>query len=128
MMGKSWARAFRSSIPRTSSFVAGSAPKEFQLYPYFFSPAEQRILLGAALQKLDSTGSRLFRKRSKAAYATRPLELPNVVDLFLSDDHYQFEEVRLSISLGESLGMSFDLVISPRVIMTVSFAISARCM
>jgi alkylated DNA repair protein alkB family protein 7 len=86
---------------RISSFVSGRAPREFQYFPEFFSMAEQKILLSAALQKLDAAESRLFRKRKKGLEA-RCIQSP-LQDMFFPDDHYQFEEARLSFPLDHTV-------------------------
>jgi alkylated DNA repair protein alkB family protein 7 len=80
----------RFNIRRISSFVTGHPPRDFQYFPEIFSLAEQKILLSAALKKLDATETRLFRKRKKALDAPRVQSSPQ--DLFFPDDHYQFEE------------------------------------
>ncbi|EGN99551.1 hypothetical protein SERLA73DRAFT_121705 [Serpula lacrymans var. lacrymans S7.3] len=69
-------------------------PRGFEMLPDFFNLAEQRILLAAALQKLNSSESRHVRKRQKAFEKQRkPLgEASSIQDMFLPDDHYTFEQ------------------------------------
>ncbi|KAH7929799.1 hypothetical protein BV22DRAFT_1043721 [Leucogyrophana mollusca] len=71
-------------------------PKDFDLYPNFFTFSEQRILLTTALQKLDATESRRARKRRKEFQSSispsSDLSSSSLQDLFLPDDYYAFEE------------------------------------
>jgi len=71
------------------------APKDFVLYPGFFTLSEQRILLNIALQKLDSTESRRDQKRRKAFLSSRPplnIHSSSLKESFLPDEYYAFEE------------------------------------
>ena len=83
-------RAFSTSSPRA---VAQRLPPNFQWFPDFFSPAEQRALLTAALRKLDATESRAYR-RKRREYAPKDAGSP-VQSLFLPDEFYDFQEVRM---------------------------------
>lgn len=87
-------------------------PRDFTFLPGFFSLAEQRVLLTAALQKLDALESIQNRRRRKALFRTaRPTLLPNasnpLQDVFLPDEYYEFEEVLVETrcSTGSSVGI-----------------------
>src|SRR5882762_8137995 len=69
-----------------------SQPRDFSLWPNIFTVPEQRILLAAALQKLDSVESRSFRRRREISTHATP-EQSNIQGLFLPDECYQMEEV-----------------------------------
>ncbi|EED84165.1 predicted protein [Postia placenta Mad-698-R] len=76
-------------------------PPDFHYFPDFFSIPEQRVLLAAALQKLDTAESRQFRRLRKvflAAQTNSPVagdrHSPDhtVQAMFLPDECYNFEE------------------------------------
>ncbi|KNZ74786.1 putative alpha-ketoglutarate-dependent dioxygenase ABH7 [Termitomyces sp. J132] len=63
------------------------------LWPRFFAPHEQRILLTAALQKLDHMETRLARQRMKRYTMTMPQTETSVLhEHFLPDEYYDFQE------------------------------------
>ena len=71
-------------------------PPDFQWFPDFFSLSEQRALLTAALRKLDAGESRLLRRRRKEYALNGPKDDgSSVQSLFLPDELYDFQEVRL---------------------------------
>jgi alkylated DNA repair protein alkB family protein 7 len=82
----------RIALRCLSSLISGSAPRDFHLIPDFLSVAEQRILLTAALQKLDAFESRRLRLLKKDRPPT--VESPHLQDIFYPDDHYRFDEAR----------------------------------
>ena len=76
---------------------------DFDFYPRFFSPDEQRVLLRAALRKLDSQESPKHRRRRKEYLRTHPhpstapaTASDPVQGLFLPDELYDFQDARLS--------------------------------
>ena len=83
-------RAYSTSSLRA---VAQRLPPDLQWFPDFFSPAEQRALLTAALRKLDATESRAYR-RKRREYAPKDAG-SSVQSLFLPDEFYDFQEVRM---------------------------------
>jgi hypothetical protein len=87
-----------------------SRARDFTLWPQFFSPDEQTILLRAALQKLDLAENRLFRKRRKA-FGLLTAEESSIKSLFYPDDYYDFQEVSFihqcsipALNISNSLG------------------------
>lgn len=86
-----------SHIPRQTRSIALKAdgyPQDFIFHPNFFSESEQRVILSAALQKLDRNESRQYRRRRQeylAAHANTPSQ--DVHSLFLPDKYYSFEQV-----------------------------------
>jgi len=67
--------------------------RDFTLLPDFLSLSEQRILLATALQKLDATDGRLFRRLRKGFESSKPPSLQHsALDMFLPDEYYRFEE------------------------------------
>lgn len=121
----------RNNLRRTLSTLIDTKgrlpPQDFALFPDFLSLREQRVLLFAALQQLDSAESRQFRRQRKALAASRPSHTGcslAVKNLFLPDEYYQFEQVRLvPITLRE-----YTLITVPRGTMTKSSRTIARCM
>lgn len=77
---------------------ATELPHDFNFYPGILGIQEQRILLGAALEKLNATESRQIRRHRAAVQEKQEreaLEQPtDILKLFLPDACYQFEEVR----------------------------------
>ncbi|KAF8590424.1 hypothetical protein K439DRAFT_1403449 [Ramaria rubella] len=68
-------------------------PADFHFFPSFLDEIEQRILLEAALRKLDITGSRAARrKRDSKCQPMYDAKTPDIDDLFLSGKYYDFEE------------------------------------
>lgn len=92
-----------AAIRHTHSSVSPRSrlPPDFQYFPDFFSIPEQRVLLAAALQKLDTAESRQFRRLRKAFLAAQT-NSPVAGDrhspdhtlqaMFLPDEYYNFEE------------------------------------
>ena len=82
--------------------------RDFLWYPRFFDRVEQHALLSAALRKLDAVEPRASRKRRRDFLAARrqdsddsdsdhqPKEIGDMKNVFLPDDLYHFEEVRLT--------------------------------
>ncbi|KAI0035720.1 hypothetical protein K488DRAFT_68174 [Vararia minispora EC-137] len=64
-------------------------------FPCFFDVAEQRALLSASLRKLDSTESRLMKRRRKDYLSKTQQEknssFPDAYSGFLPDELYKFE-------------------------------------
>ncbi|THH14618.1 hypothetical protein EW146_g5740 [Bondarzewia mesenterica] len=90
-------RYLKSFSISASSAAATDLPQDFAFFPKFFNLAEQRTLLRAALQKLDSTESRSVRRRRKELLSSRLSQRPqtsesSIMDDFLPDDLYTFEE------------------------------------
>src|SRR5258707_11770335 len=77
-----------STFPSTSDFT---------FVPNFFNATEQRVLLAAALQKLDAMESRSMQRKRKNFIASQKggqTHKPGSLDAaFLPDKYYQFEEV-----------------------------------
>ncbi|KIK63600.1 hypothetical protein GYMLUDRAFT_146163, partial [Collybiopsis luxurians FD-317 M1] len=63
-------------------------PSEFNFIPDFFSVTEQRVLLEAALMKLDTTGSRRFQRKRRVLLESSKLNRST----FLPDEYYEFSE------------------------------------
>ena len=70
---------------------------DFTFVPNFFNAKEQRVLLAAALQKLDAMDNRTVQRRRKNFIASQHgswnHEFESLSDIFLPDQCYQFEEV-----------------------------------
>lgn len=68
----------------------------FTFFPQFFSRKEQRLLLSASLKVLDSTDTRLTRRR-RADFFKSKLPQSNdtdpIMEIFAPDDLYHFQEV-----------------------------------
>lgn len=80
-------------LRRGIALKADGYPTDMDFYPDFFSPEEQRILLSASLEKLNTNESRKFRRRQREYQASQPaLSSSSVNDLFLPDEFYTFEE------------------------------------
>lgn len=82
---------------RRVSLKADGYPRDFTFLPNFYSPSEQRILLSAALQKLDALENRQYRRRRKEYLQQNPVigrHGTSIQDGFLPDELYCFEEVR----------------------------------
>ena len=75
-------------------------PGDFRLLPTFLDKQEQRLLLLAALRKLDDVGSRETRRKRKGKNLINT-DSPRLNDLFLPDDCYNFEEVIIHSHAGE---------------------------
>ncbi|KAI0273661.1 hypothetical protein BC834DRAFT_220743 [Gloeopeniophorella convolvens] len=70
-------------------------PSDFLWFPHFFDWAEQRVLLSAALQKLDASEPRIMRKRRREFLASQPRparDTDKLTDAFLPDELYDFQE------------------------------------
>ncbi len=72
-------------------------PKDLLFFPSFFNYQEQSVLLACSLNRLDTTGTRRARQKRKHFLASICREECNgassVMDNFLPDDMYEFEEV-----------------------------------
>ncbi|KAF8516923.1 hypothetical protein BU17DRAFT_92292 [Hysterangium stoloniferum] len=79
------------SLEQLSQTSATVFPPGFTFLPHFLNDAEQRILLQAALQKLNEVGSREF-KRKRKSISTNHEAVENINNLFLPDNYYEFEE------------------------------------
>ncbi|KII88669.1 hypothetical protein PLICRDRAFT_41874 [Plicaturopsis crispa FD-325 SS-3] len=96
-------KVFRSTVQSNkrcvSNFIdfktnAAIAPRDYALYPDFFSVPEQTLLLSAALQKLNSAESARFRKRRRtfeSAIKHDPSS-SSMQSLFLPDEFYEFQQ------------------------------------
>lgn len=71
-------------------------PEDFSFFPTFLNRDEQRILFLSALRKLDNLDSREAKNKRKGKYPTT-MNTSNLSHLFLPDEYYNFEGVRLSI-------------------------------
>ncbi|EMD38339.1 hypothetical protein CERSUDRAFT_113501 [Gelatoporia subvermispora B] len=94
-----WPNTFRhvrvtNLAKRSLTMQAADHIPDFAFFKDFYSIPEQRILLSAALLKLDSTETRQFRKRRMDYVATaKNTSRTDAVDsLFLPDEYYGFEE------------------------------------
>ncbi|KAH9951957.1 hypothetical protein B0H21DRAFT_715040 [Amylocystis lapponica] len=90
-------RCGTSSTARWISSRPAVYPRDFDLFIDFLSTTEQRILLTAALHKLDSTGSRDFRRRRRGFRPNQDVSSMqdssrSIESLFLPDEYYEFEE------------------------------------
>lgn len=78
-------------------------PRDFKIFPGYFTLLEQRVLLETALHKLDSTESRQFRRRKSIFFQNRDGKMSDrssdLQDLFAPDDYYQMQEVYASLYL-----------------------------
>lgn len=82
-------------------------PPDFQWFPDFFSLSEQRALLTAALRKLDASESRQLRRRHKEYALNAPKDdESSVQSLFLPDELYDFQEVRLPSHISLNVGVN----------------------
>lgn len=88
-------QACRQTCPkRFITLKADGYPKDFVFLPNFFSLPEQRLLLSAALDKLDKMETRQYRRRRKNYISGSPMTVSNdVQDVFLPDEYYCFEKV-----------------------------------
>jgi hypothetical protein len=93
--------AFRNYVPSKQvlwrNFASHPYPPghAFTFFPQFFSRKEQRLLLSASLKILDSSDTRLTR-RKRADFFNSKLPQSNDTDpmeLFAPDDLYHFQEV-----------------------------------
>lgn len=76
--------------------------KNFSLKLDYFSLQEQRALLKASLQRLDSRQSRLSRRRIaefQAANKASSDATSSIQDLFLHEKYYEFEQVGTSVTI-----------------------------
>lgn len=103
-----WGVSHRWLLQRTFSTLqvfrsdAVSYSSDFKLWPTFLSPPEQRILLTAALQKLDLNDTAQTRRRRKAHGLTPALSSVSTngpQELFFQDHCYDFQEVMFRIFL-----------------------------
>ncbi|OBZ75433.1 hypothetical protein A0H81_04127, partial [Grifola frondosa] len=83
----------RHAIRRMSSMTI-ELPQDFTFFRDFFTIPEQRILLTAALRKLDLMDSRQLRRRRKdySSTAVESSQSDSIQSLFLPDEYYGFEE------------------------------------
>lgn len=95
-------RSLRSArtplLTRHISLHPGGYPRDFVFLPNFLSLAEQRVLLAAALEKLNKNDPREYRRRRRDFLAKLPPALPeDVQSEFLPDAYYPFEQVLSAI-------------------------------
>jgi Rad3-related DNA helicase len=94
---------FRNYVPNKQilwrNFTSHPYPPghAFTFFPQFFSKKEQRLLLSASLKILDSSDTRLTRRRRAEFFKSK---LPqsndtNPMELFAPDNLYHFQEVSL---------------------------------
>lgn len=97
----SFARVLRRPFSTCTLIQVNGKPsskfhQNFDLLPEVFTLSEQRILLAAALETLDSAESRLFRRRRNILKAKMDKKIPGqsltLEGLFLPDECYQMEE------------------------------------
>lgn len=86
---------------RYSTLIPSWLKDDFTWWPTFLNESEQRLLLRAALRKLDDSESRTMRRKRKDFLAHNPHRAADssvnaIADLFLPDEYYQFEEVNRS--------------------------------
>jgi hypothetical protein len=89
-------RTFSALQVLRSDTIAYSS--DFKLWPSFLSPPEQRILLTAALQKLDLNDTAQTRRRRRAHglnLAMSSVSTKGLQELFFPDHCYDFQEVVL---------------------------------
>lgn len=92
--------ASSSSARDLTRFFSGPRTPDsslFSFYPYFFDEKEQSALLKSCLKKLDSTESRRSRKRArtqKNSLPTTSTPSPSIIEHFMPDNTYDFQEVR----------------------------------
>lgn len=90
-----FSQLFRRAL-HTPANNSVSFTQNLTLWPNFFGRQEQRILLTAALHKLDLSESRQSRRRRKGYLAeirSRESVSASAHDLFLPDKYYDFLEV-----------------------------------
>ncbi|RDB20948.1 Alpha-ketoglutarate-dependent dioxygenase alkB 7, mitochondrial [Hypsizygus marmoreus] len=87
-------RVLHRSLASLATAEAFSYAPNLTLWPRFFSPREQCVLLGASLQRLDSNETRQSRRRMKTYKSTQPPTSaePSPQDCFLPDQYYDFQE------------------------------------
>lgn len=75
-------------------------PADFILIPDVFNSQEQYTLLTASLAELDRMGSRRAHRRMKQYKSEQDVKDPptSIMNVFLPDHLYEFEEVRASIA------------------------------
>ena len=80
----------------TANTSVADFPKDFMFFPNFFNLSEQHTLLRASLHKLDALENRALCRRRKDFLSMRsPIpETAQTVEDFLSDQYYDFHEVR----------------------------------
>lgn len=73
----------------------------FTFLPKFFDLREQRVLLRASLEKLNSMEPRAHKRRRKEVQSTSANQLmeDGLENVFLPDDYYQFEDVRVVLNI-----------------------------
>ncbi|KAF7295335.1 2OG-FeII-Oxy-2 domain-containing protein [Mycena indigotica] len=81
----------------STTLLPAELRKHLTFYPNFFSGTEQRVLLEAALHKLDGMESGNHRRKRKALLrGTTPRSFPTasnpLQDLFLPDNYYEFQQ------------------------------------
>ncbi|KAI0780747.1 hypothetical protein BD413DRAFT_499818 [Trametes elegans] len=96
-----WQQAWLGSRRTASRHLSTPAlPRDFAFYPNFFTEHEQRVLLSAALRKLDAMESGRLRRRRREFLRSSGLQANGnpdaanntVQSLFLPDDLYDFQE------------------------------------
>ena len=89
---------FRHTFKRSITLKADGYPEDFVFFHDFLSSSEQRILLTAALEKLDRSESLKWRRRRKELQnlqGRKPTISCNIQDVFLPDEYYCFEHVNV---------------------------------
>lgn len=92
MFSASHRRLYAPLSRKIHSLRTAGLPEGFKVFPEFLSVPEQRILLIAALSKLDSTETRQARKQRRNFLANHPQEHRTIEDIFLPDAYYNFQE------------------------------------
>lgn len=92
------------------SLKADGLPADFSFYPEFFSVDEQRLLLNAALQKLDMVENRQVRRRQRELLASRMVKRDSSIEeVFLPDQYYSFLDVITQVtSVQHTLSKSYE--------------------
>jgi len=110
-------------------------PRDFTLLPDFLTLSEQKTLLATSLGILDSAESRQHRRWRRKLEASRTPDNSSLIQsMFLPDEFYQFEEVRVVICAFDYyhfLAAPWRRELTPvitRDTTTVLFIISAKCM
>lgn len=91
-----------STLIHANGKPSGKFHRDFNILPDVFTLSEQRILLAAALETLDSVESRPFRKRRNALRNETDMKTSGqsqtLLGLFLPDEYYQMEEAGFFIN------------------------------
>ncbi|KAF9532313.1 hypothetical protein CPB83DRAFT_847634 [Crepidotus variabilis] len=67
-------------------------PPGFSFWPNFLNTAEQKLLLGASLSKLDGCEARSHRRRRRDYWSSRPQTPTSLSEMFAPDELYTFEQ------------------------------------